>query len=195
MKKILIFIMLGLSATQLWGQSNFSITYAMGLPVGDVKDYISQASFRGIAADYRYNINPTMALGVGFAWHTFYDERPSDTYTIENVSLTGKQFRYSNHVPMLATATYFMEANEMFHPYATVGIGVTYTRRNTDMNLYTLEQEAWNFTLQPEIGVQIHTADLMGFVISAKYLNGFQSGSELHDPQSFFSLHVGFCFF
>ena len=195
MKKILLPVLLALCTTQIWAQSSFSVTYPVSLPAGDLKDFVYKGSFRGIAVDYRYSIKSTMAVGVSAAWHSFYDERSADTYTVENISLHGKQYRYSDNVPMVATATYIMAPNEAFKPYATVGMGMMYTRRNTDMNIYRIKQEAWNFTLQPEIGVQIHSGELMGVVLSGKYTHGFQAGSELHEPQRLFSLHIGLCFF
>jgi opacity protein-like surface antigen len=195
MKQIFIFVFLSFTCTSLLAQSNFSITYSIGLPAGDVKDFVSRGSFRGIALDYRYIITPQKALGFMVGMNTFYDEMPSETYTIENSSLTGKQYRYSNHIPMLATATYYFEPNEFIRPYATFGVGTMYSRRNTDMNLYTFEQEAWNFALQPEIGLQFELTEDMGLVLTGKYFHGFEAGSELTGDQSYFSLNVGFCFF
>lgn len=195
MKKILILALMGFAPTSLFSQSNFSMSYSMGFPSGDLKDFISKASFRGIAFDYRYNIAPDKALGFNVGINTFYDELPTDTYTIENISLTGRQYRYSNNIPMLATATYYLTPHDFVKPYATLGIGTMYSRRNTDMNLYTFEQDAWNFTLQPEVGVKFETTDHVEIVLSGKYLHGFAAGSELKEAQSYFCLNVGLSFF
>jgi opacity protein-like surface antigen len=195
MKKILLLAILAFAGTSLLAQSNFSITYSIGFPSGDLKDFISKTSFRGIAVDYRYNFAPDKALGFNAGFNTFYEELPTDTYTIDNFSLTGRQYRYSNNIPMLATATYYFVPHDFIKPYATLGIGTMYSRRNTDMNLYTFEQEAWNFTLQPEIGVKFETAEHIEIVLSGKYLHGFAAGSELKEAQSYFCLNVGVCFF
>jgi opacity protein-like surface antigen len=195
MKKILIIIFVAVCAgTSAIAQSNFAATYSMGFGTGDLGDFISAPSFRGIALDYRYSIQPNIALGLNFGMNTFYEARPNDTYTADNVSLTGKQYRYSNHVPMLATATYFLKPGEKLGPFATVGLGTMYTRRNTDMNLYTVEQEAWNFVVQPEIGIQYKVLDMMALHVSAKYMLGFEAGNDLPETQSFISLNVGLCF-
>ena len=195
MKKILVLAILAFSGTSLLAQSNFSITYAIGFPSGDLNDFISKTSFRGIALDYRYGFAPNMALGFSAGFNTFYDELPTDTYTIDNFSLTGRQYRYSNNIPMLATGTYYFPAHDFIKPYATLGIGTMYSRRNTDMNLYTFEQEAWNFLLQPELGVKFETAEHLEIVLSGKYLHGFAAGSELEEAQSYFCFNVGICFF
>jgi len=62
------------------------------------------------------------------------------------------------------------------------------------MNLYTVEQDAWNFALQPEAGVYFQTADLVAIVVSLKYMHGFQAG-ELDTDQSYLSINIGLAFF
>ena len=193
-KKFLIIIFALLATTAVFAQSNTTLSYAIGFGTGDLGDFIGKPSFRGIALDYRYRIQPNLALGATFGWSTFYEEVASDTYTLGNESLTGKQYRYSNNIPMLATVTYFLSPDENINPFGTLGVGTMYTRRNTDMNLYTLEQEAWIFLLQPEVGVQIGVADNAGLSLSLKYNVGFQAG-DLPENQSYLSLNVGFAFF
>jgi hypothetical protein len=61
------------------------------------------------------------------------------------------------------------------------------------MNLYTLQEEAWNFTLQPEIGVQFNSSISSATTIMLKYYYGFAAG-ELDEPQSYLALNVGFVF-
>ena len=68
-----------------------------------------------------------------------------------------------------------------------------YTRRNTDMNLYTIEQEAWNFVLQPQIGIEIDNQYSSAFTIVAKYFYGFSAG-DLDKAQSYITLGVGWIF-
>jgi len=134
-----------------------------------------------------------MGIGFSLGWNVFYEEKPYETYTFENQSLSGKQYRYSNHVPMLASFDYYLTAGQKINPFIGLGTGVMYSRRNTDMNLYTIEQEAWNFTLQPQIGIEIDNNLSSAFTIIAKYYNGFAAG-DLPADQSYFSINVGWTF-
>ena len=68
-----------------------------------------------------------------------------------------------------------------------------YARRNTDMNLYTLEQEGWPFVIQPEVGIRLQTADNLGVLVNLKYLNGFKAG-DFDSTQSYFTLNIGLAF-
>ena len=94
---------------------------------------------------------------------------------------------------MLVSADYYFKPLEKINPFIGLGTGVVYTRRNTDMNLYTIEQEAWNFALQPEVGIQIQNDFSSGFTIMAKYYNGFAAG-DLPEGQSYLTLNIGMVF-
>ncbi|HTF16882.1 MAG TPA: outer membrane beta-barrel protein [Chryseolinea sp.] len=195
MKRLILTLTIAIAAVTLTKAQNsyVDVAYSMGFGTGDMGDFIKKPSFRGISFDYRYAVQPNIAVGFNVAWNTFYEEKGSDTYTVDNASLTGKQFRYSNNVPILFTGTYFLSPEESICPYAALGIGTMYARRNTDMNLYTLEQEGWPFVIQPEVGVRFQAVDNMGVLVNVKYLNGFKAG-DFDSAQSYFTLNVGFTF-
>lgn len=195
MKALFILLISVCVSSVALAQSNVTTSYVVGFPSGDLSDFIGKTSWRGFSFDYRYTFKPNVALGMNVAWSTFYEELGYATYTAENASLTGKQFRYSNHVPIVATLTYFAHPDEPMNPFVSFGIGTMYSRRNTDMNFYTLEEEAWNFLIQPEIGVQLDLGAGVAIAISGKYNYGLEAGSELENAQSYFSLNIGFAFF
>jgi opacity protein-like surface antigen len=196
MKKLLTLILFVTAFSgSLSAQDHVSFTYPISIGTGDLGDYISQPSFRGIAIDYRRDVKTNLAIGFHLAWNVFYEEMSKETYTVDNASLTGKQYRYQNSFPMLATATYFLKPEETLNPFVTLGIGTVYNRRNTDMNIYTLEQEAWNFALQPEAGFLYEIAENTAISISVKYYSGFKGGNELTEAQNYVSLNLGFSFF
>jgi hypothetical protein len=65
-----------------------------------------------------------------------------------------------------------------------------YSRRNTEMNLYSFEQDAWHFVLRPEVGAILQITPGYSIGVSAKYLYGFQAGDL--PAQGYFTLNVGF---
>lgn len=195
MKKIYIILSLcfvGVAAAQ--AQDNFAFTYSMGFATGDLSSFISKPSFRGANIEFHKAVHPNIGVGLSVGWNVFYESLDKDTYTVGNTSLTGKQYRYSNHIPMLFSTNYYFKPGEKFNPYVGLGIGTIYTRRNTDMNLYTLEQEAWNFALQPEVGFHYMLSDGAALIIAGRFNQGFKAGNELTSAQSYFTLNVGFAF-
>lgn len=195
MKKILYIasLLLIFGASELAAQTNTSLTYSMGFTTGDLSDFISKASFRGVTLDFRKMTRPDLGIGFSLGWNTFYEKKDYDTYTDGTRSLSGLQYRYSNHVPMLVSFDYYLKPGEKFSPFVGLGTGVMYSRRNTDMNLYTIKQDAWNFSFQPQIGVQINNSLTSATTIMLKYYYGLKAG-DLAEPQSYLALNVGFVF-
>ena len=195
MKKIqyILSILLISTVSMIQAQSNTYLTYSMGFGMGDLGEFISKPSFRGAAIDYRKMVQPNVGVGFHLGWNVFYEEKEYDTYTSGTETLSGKQFRYSNHVPMLVNADYYLNPGEKLSPFIGLGTGVMYSRRNTDMNLYTIQEESWNFTLQPEVGIQINNGISSATTIMLKYYYGFKAG-DLVQPQSYLALNVGFVF-
>lgn len=191
MKKIFIilFCTIAFSST---AQSLTAIQYSMGFGTGDLGDYIGAASFRGFTIDYRKLVQPNIGVGFEVGWNVFYEERSFDTYTQGNRSLSGKQYRYNNQFPMLFAADYYLKPGEQINPFAGLGIGTMYSLRNTDMGQYTLEEDAWNFALRPEIGVLFEANPNMSLAVTGKYYYGFEAGDL--PSQSYFALSVGFVF-
>jgi outer membrane protein W len=195
MKKIFLSLVVSfLAVGAVNAQNNVGFSYAMGFGTGDLADFINQPSFRGFSFDYRNLVTPNVGVGFTVGWNVFYQEANKDSYTYGNSTLTGKQYRYSNHVPLFASGTYYLSPGETFNPFVGLGVGTIYTRRNTDMNLYTVEQEAWNFGLQPEVGFQYLFDDATAGTISVKFNQGFKAGNELDSSQSFISLNFGLTF-
>ncbi|HZV44547.1 MAG TPA: outer membrane beta-barrel protein [Saprospiraceae bacterium] len=183
-----------LAATTATAQNTrTSMTYAVGFGTGDLGDFNSQVSWRGFQIDMHKMLDLKMGLGGSFGWNVFYDEKDYDTYTDGTASLSGKQYRYTNALPLLASFNYYMNPGQKANFFVGLGTGVTYIRRNTDMNLYTIEQEAWAFTLAPEIGIEIQNNLNNAFTIAVKYFNGLAAG-DFDKTQSYITLNVGWTF-
>ncbi len=194
MKKIFLAIVLTafIAVSQLKAQESlFSIQYSMGFGMGDLKDFNSSASFRGMGLEYRYLMQPAIGIGFETGYNLFYDHENYATYTQGTESISGVQYRYTHAVPVLAAADYFLKPDTQFNPFVGLGIGTLYTYRDLDMGMYTQESDAWQFALRPQIGVLISTANL-DFIVGAKYFAGFKSGDK--EGQQYFTLNLGLVF-
>ncbi|HET6539868.1 MAG TPA: outer membrane beta-barrel protein [Chryseolinea sp.] len=191
---ILIAFVLVLTARQAFSQSTFTAQYAINFPLGNTADYIGATSFRGISLDYRYNLQPNIAIGVGTGWYTFYEQKDYGTYNNDDGSLaiSGLQYRYINSAPILFVGDYYFSPEEKFSPFVGLGIGITYNEVRTQMSQYYVNTDSWQFSLAPEVGVMVAgTTGVSGF-LSARYNSNFKT-SEL-DAQSYLTLNVGVMF-
>lgn len=188
---ISLLLLLGMGSVT--AQSMHTISYSVGFPTSDLGDFISKTSWRGMNYDFRRLVQPNVGVGFTLGWNVFYEEFSSATYTIDNRSLTGKQWRYSNNVPILIAADYYLKPGDNLNPYVGFGLGTLFTRRNIDMGVYTLEENNWSFAFQPEVGIRYAINYYAGLNFSLKYFHGIQAGS-LNGDQSFLTLNIGYSF-
>lgn len=193
MKKLLILLAVVIGSQAVLGQGNFVISYPISFPMGDLKEYIGATSFRGISMEFNKRQKSNLDIGIEASWHVFYERSDNKEYKNGTATLTGIQYRYTNAVPLLAQVKYLKTTgNDKMHPYAGLGIGTTYVERATDVGLYRLTLNAWQFCLRPELGLQIKAGYGASFLIGAKYYANF-AAKDL-DGQSYLSLNVGFVF-
>lgn len=193
MKKFILSLILLVTVSNIHAQSITNFSYSVGIPSSDFSSYISNASFRGFSFGYSRFVKPNISAGVNFGWNVFYEEKGYDTYTEGTASLTGKQFRTNNSVPLTGNVNYYFKQSEKSNVYGGLGLGLVYNNRNTDMYVYTVEEESWNFALQPEIGFEYKIDSKMAFTAAAKYYYCFESG-EIDAPISYFALNIGLSF-
>jgi outer membrane protein len=195
MKKLILisalFVMI--LASHANAQSLTTVSYSMGVATGDLADYTPNFSGRGFTIDYRKMVQPNIGVGFYTGWNVFYDEVLYDTYTIENRSLSGKQYRYENSIPMMIAADYYLKPGEDLNPFIGLGIGSIYNKRNTDMGIYRFEQDAWTFAFAPQVGFYYSVNSSSGVSVAAKYNLGF-AGGDFNSSQSYLSLNIGFLF-
>src|SRR5690349_6813168 len=195
MKKIIfIFSLIVFGATAANAQTNyFSFQYSMGLGTGDMADYNSAYSFRGAMLEWRRFIDPTISVGFDVGWNTFYKKVPVDSYTRGRATLTGKQYRYQNQFPMMLAGNYYFNPDQKMRPFVGLGLGTMYSVRDTQMYVYSLEQDAWHFATSPQVGMLYELGFGSSLYLGVKYNIGFKAG-DFDAGQSYLAINVGFAF-
>jgi outer membrane protein len=194
MKKIFfVFLFIGIIAvTQVKAQGGwFSLQYSMGFATGDLKEINEAASFRGMSFEYRYMVQPQIGVGFETGYNLFYDEMDYATYTSGTESISGKQFRYTHAVPVLAAVDYYLKPDTKLNPFVGLGVGTLYSYRDIDMGMFTQETDVWQFALRPEIGF-IYETNAVDLILGAKYFSGFKANDR--EGQQYFTINVGLVF-
>ncbi|MBO9201724.1 MULTISPECIES: hypothetical protein [Niastella] len=193
MKHILLSAFILLCGVTLYSQSSFILSYPMGLPLGDLHDYSSKTSFRGISMEFLGHAKPGVAVGLETGWNVFYEKKNKEPYKQGTTTITGTQYRYTNAVPILVESKWYpTEEKKKANPYVGLGVGTLFASRSTDFGLYRITNEAWQFCVRPEVGVLFSIEPGLKAMLGAKYYGAFNTDDL--DGQSFLSINVGFVF-
>ena len=185
-----------LFSTGAFAQGMFSISYDIGVPVGGTSsDFISAPSFRGFGVEGRGFITDNLSYGGSFNWAVFYEEfGPQEWDDPENDSRTayGKQFRYINSFPLMATMHYYFGEWDATRLYAGGGLGAQKIDERTDMGLYTVNSKKWRFGFAPEVGILIPINFNSSLNLSAKYQYAVKVGDAA--AVSYLNFKIGLAF-
>jgi len=142
MKYIVTLIIGILFSTSVNAQSLFSLNYTASFSLGETQKYINNPSFRGFSVDGRRFLGDRFTVGASFTWSTFYEKLSGASYTEENLTVTGTQFRYLNVYPILFQAHYYI-GYDINKPrlYMGGGIGPYVINQTTNIGTWSFENK------------------------------------------------------
>jgi len=191
MKYILLIFAALIISLSSYTQGLYTLNYTMGFSAGSTNEYISSASFRGMTFEGRGFVSDNVSIGGLFNWTTFYEELAGASFTQDNATLTGKQYRYINAFPLLIQAHYYLHTD----PYAPrvylgVGTGAYKIVRRTNIGVWTHEYNAWQYGVSPEVGLLFPVGMDSQFNLSFRY--HYVVKAKDTTDYSWFGLSVGF---
>lgn len=173
-----------------YAQTHIKGSYDLSFPIGNTRDYISEMSPRGWSFGLGYHITKQLAVGVDIGLHTFVEVLEADTYTDDNITLYGKQFRYINSFPAQVSLQYNTISDRPVEPYLKLGVGAFFFEQRTDMGIYSWTNDYnWNLGLRPEVGVMFPVFEKVKLSVLARYNYLFENQSV--DSQGYFNIGVG----
>lgn len=180
------------SQAQFWGDSFSAITYNMGLPLADTKDFTSPYSFRGMGLEFRKFNQSNTSYGLSLGWNVFH-EKVTETASIAGGrgNASGTQNRVLNVFPMMIGFQYYSGEEGYTRPYIGLnGAGMIVAQR-LDVGVFSFQDDGWNWAIAPEVGVLVplqgRDANLL---LNVRYNYAFESGDR--GPYSYVGINVGF---
>jgi len=193
MKKSIIIIAFLVVSSGVFAQGMFSISYDIGLPLGNTSDFIGAPSFRGFGVEARGFLTDNLSYGGSFSWAVFYEEKGPQVWEVDETGTAyGKQYRYINSFPLMATLHYYFGEWDETRLYAGGGIGAQKIDERTDIGLYTTNNNNWRFGVAPEVGILIPINFNSSINLAAKYQYALKSGDN--DAVSYLNFKIGFAF-
>lgn len=170
--------------------------WVIGIPVGKMNsDFISETSLRGFSMEYRYLFNSPFSIGGGLTWQGFSQKYERSTYVLDGGAITSTRFNYLYNIPIFVNAHYYPLKSNYFFPFIGLGIGMFYIEKTDQIGQYYVQDDSWQFGLQPEIGtlIQINPGSGFGFVVKAKYNYMLYNKADFNSL-SHIDFHVGASF-
>jgi hypothetical protein len=193
MKYIILSGITLLFGINLYSQGSFIMSYPVSLPMGNLHDYITKTSYRGINLEFLKTAKPGVSVGLETGWNVFYEKTEKQQYKDGTTTITGVTYRYTNAVPILAEAKWYpAHETKTTNVYVGLGVGTLFVSRSTDFGLYRITTDSWQFCVRPEAGVLFSIEPGLKAMLGAKYYPGFNT-SKL-DGQAFLSFNAGFVF-
>jgi opacity protein-like surface antigen len=168
------------------------ISYDLSYPLSSTGDFVdNNMSARGGGIEFGGFINDRVSIGIGASWNVFYKNVGRVTFTDNSTTITGKQFRYFNAVPIYGMARYFFRLVEQqsLLPFVGFGTGALYGRQRIDVGLFSGSFRGWQFGLFPEAGLQYKLRSGVGVVLSGRYNHGFENDNL--PTTSFIGVNLG----
>lgn len=176
MKKLLLIAIVLFGMGPLLKAQMLNLNYQISVPLGDLKDFTNETSFRGMDLEYHKFVTDRFSLGAAIGWNVFYQDKNHATGDFsfkgnKNIyTMTGNQYRYVNTVPLTAIGRYFLtDGTSAVQPFLGLGSGARWTEKRLELGQYTSTLSRWQFTFAPEIGMMVPFNDQVALNVGARY--------------------------
>ncbi len=168
----------------LWG-----ISWNVGIPTSNTKDYTDKTSFRGAGLEGRKFVKPDLTLGLSFSWNVF-NEKSFRTDPVESTGgeISGTQFRTLNIFPLLANIHKYWGYYGGLRPYIGLGAGAYIIENRRELGLFSLQETNWHFGVAPEVGILMPSGRFLGF-FNVRY--NYTTSAGMTPEQSYLGFNVG----
>lgn len=146
-------------------------TYQVSFPTGDTKDFIEAISWSGFGLDFRYTVQKEVSVGFVTGWNSFYEQVNETTQLTGNNpgAITALSNRYTNFVPVMMNAHYYMGKKGEIRPYAGLSAGGYWVTQELQVGIATFKNDSWEWGVAPELGVIIPVQRSLGIIVAGKY--------------------------
>lgn len=151
----------------------WKLTYDVGIPFSETKEFTDQASWRGLTLDFDRFIGDNLALGMGFSWSTFVEKESDSDYQRGDLLLHGTQVRYNNNIPLTVKIAYYKPVNTL-ELFGSLGVGTVWQETRREIGTFAFDGSYWQFALVPEVGV-LFPAGGTNLTARVRYVSGFKT--------------------
>jgi outer membrane protein W len=160
MKTIKIFLLFAVSALFVSsadaqrGDTKIEIGYSVSFPASSFKDFIGDASPRGIDLRIMHNITDKIAVGFGTGFQDFYQKYPRQVYKLSDGSDVSAVMTNSvQTIPLLARFQYNFTPTARVQPFVGAGVGGDMIMYHQYLGEFDQSKSGFAFQAQPTAGI------------------------------------------
>ncbi|HYQ31153.1 MAG TPA: hypothetical protein VER04_28155 [Polyangiaceae bacterium] len=162
------------------------LAWDVGIPVGSVRDFTSNASAAGLELFLKYWVHPKITIGASIDWQTFAEQRPRTTYQRPNGAVTATAYNSLLMGTVRVGGDFFFLEEGPVLPYVGANVGFGWSTLQTAAADLAIYDNQSSIALGVEAGVVINTsrkgpAFLLGGRYSAEPVVSFLD--SVHDVQ------------
>lgn len=133
-----------------------NLNYGVSLPLGSLHQYIDKPSFTGWNAQLMYEINPKVAVGLGFGFYDYYQKLPRAIYDNKGTTISAVQSRTLQYVPIQPTILFTPNGNTgKVRPYVGLAVGGALVNYNKYWGEFTDKNNKFAFSVKPMAGIRV----------------------------------------
>ena len=162
------------------------LSYVVGIPSGEMREFIDQTSFLGFGIEGRQFINENVAFGVTFNWSKF-----RETESVREVNRIDNQEHLIDTFPLLLNIDYyFLSEIATFRPFTGINTGIFFINRRDLTARGIFQDKNWHFGFAPEAGFMLELFYDLNLMMIARYNLPLASSSAYQ--YYYWSLHFTF---
>ena len=170
----------------------WALNWNIIVPEDETAEFIKDTSYRGVSLEGRKWQGDNLTVGFMFGWNVI-NQKLLETASLEgeeaNADLTGIQARYINTFPVLAGFHMYLGSWGSTRLFLGAMGGGYVVERRTELGLYAVESQKWQWGVAPEVGVLLPFESSTGFV-SVRYNYAFENGED-HPNHVYWSAQIG----
>lgn len=171
-----------------------AVYYGISFPLEDLRDYISDTSWRGFGVEGRKFITHKTSVGIAWQWNTF-EQQSDDALSLDLEDISSPHFRRIYATSILATVHYYSQSAEGYRnvlPYLGLGMGAFWIQKGLEIGTVDHENSNWHFALVPEAGIVIPMGYDSNLFLGFKYNYAFESGDA--PSYAYWNINVGIAY-
>lgn len=157
-----------------------AVGWNFNMPLGSMRDFVANLSPIGFEIQLRYWASRRLSFGLSGEWDSFVDERPRNSYQLENAALTATAYNQLFAAVLRFIPTYYLIDDGPVLPFVAPNIGVGWNEYRSRAADLELSDTKVSIVYGAEAGVLIPTPmDGPMFLFQLRY--SAQPASEFRD--------------